>query len=385
MNEAGRQLKSVSNAPARVHLPLLPNGRISIMDRYIFARFWATYLVTLTMFVLIAVVFDVVEKLEDFLSKDIPLSEIVGDYYLNFIPFFAVLFTPLFVFVSVIFFTSRMAFRNELVALLNAGITYRRLLVPYLATAFLITAANIYANHWVLPPANRIRLAFTDAYIGWRQQNPDRHVHMQVAPGQFMYVESFTVSDSTGYRFAYEVFDGYQLTYKLRAERIHWRSDVRKWEIKNFTERHLAPMQETLRFGKDTLIAYVFTPSDLKKDRHAMETLNARELRERIAELRLRGADNVAAYEVEKHRRTSFPFAIPILTLIGVSLSSRKVRGGIGLHVGLGILLAFAYLLFLQFSQTFATSGSLPAVIAVWIPNLLFGLLAVWLLTRSPN
>lgn len=337
------------------------------------------------MFVLIAVVFDVVEKLEDFISKKVTLREIVLDYYLNFIPFFAVLFTPLFVFVSVVFFTSRLAYRNELVALLNAGITFRRLLVPYLLTGLIITLLNILANHWFLPAANRQRLAFTNTYIGWRQHNPDRHVHMQVAPNQFMYMENFTVSDSTGYRFAYEIFDRYQLVYKLRAERIHWNAELKSWELKNYAERRLGPAYEQLRYGKDTVVAYAFTPSDLKKDRHAMETLNARQLNERIAELRMRGAANVAAYEVEKHRRTSFPFAIPILTLLGVSMSARKMRGGIGLQVGLGILLAFAYLLFLQFSQTFATSGALPAWLAVWVPNILFFLLTLMLLLRAPR
>lgn len=365
--------------------PLMPNRRISLMDRYIFRRFLGTYLVTLSMFVLIAVVFDVVEKLEDFLSKKIPLSEILLDYYLNFIPFFAVLFTPLFVFVSVIFFTSRMAFRNELVALLSAGISFRRLLIPYLVTSSLIAAFNIYANHWLLPPANRVRLAFTNTYIGWTQHNPDRHVHMQVAPGHFIYIENFTVSDSTGYRFAYEIFDQHRLVYKLRAERIHWNAAQQQWSVKNYMERILGDSLERLRGGKDSLIAYPFTPGDLKRDRHAMESLNARELNARIAELRMRGATNVSAYEVEKHRRTSFPFAIPVLTLIGVSLSSRKVRGGVGLHVGLGILLAFTYLLFLQFSQTFATSGALPAYVAVWIPNLVFVVLAIWLLYKAPK
>ncbi len=353
------------------------------IDRYIARNFFSTYLVALTMFVLIAVVFDIAEKLEDFISRKVTLREIVFDYYLNFIPYFAALFTPLFVFISVIFFTSRLAFRSEIVSLFNAGITFQRLLVPYVLCSGVVLVANLYANHWLLPVTSRARLAFTNTYIGWRQINPDRHVHMQVAPSEFLYVENFSVPDSTGYQFAYEVFQHDLLVYKLRSERIIWNSTTRQWVLKHFAERRLGPFSETLRFGLDTSIAYPFTPSDLKKDHRLMESLTTPQLKQRIAELKMRGSAQVADYSVERYRRTSFPFAIPILTVIGVAMSSRKVRGGVGIHTGIGIALSFTYLLFLQFSQSFAVGGNLSPLVAVWLPNIVFGVLAILLVYRA--
>jgi lipopolysaccharide export system permease protein len=327
----------------------------------------------------------VVEKLEDFLDDHVPLYSIIIDYYFNFIPYFAVLFTPLFLFIAVIFFTSRLASSSEIVAMLNSGITFNRLLVPYFIAALFITALNIFANHWVIPEANKNRFAFEDAHIGWRQHNPDRNTHMQVARNEFLYLENFTLSDSSGYKFAYEIFDSGKLVYKLRADRVIWEPKKRMWEMKNYAERFNDTLIENLRFGKDTFIKYNFVPNDLKRDDKLMQALNYAELNERIDELIMRGSNNVPFFQVEKYRRTSFPFAIPILTLIGVSLSSRKVRGGIGLHIGLGIALSFTYILFLQFSTTFSTTGNLPAIVGVWIPNLIFTVIAIVLFRLAPK
>jgi len=358
---------------------------LKTLDRYIIKKFLGTFIVVLAMFIVIAIVFDVVEKLEDFLGKDVPLTEIIFDYYLNFIPYFAVLFTPLFLFIAVIFFTSRMAYRSEIVSVLNSGITFNRLLVPYFISAFFITALNIYMNLWVIPDANKTRLAFEDAYIGYTPHNPDNNIHFQIAKNEFMYIENFNVADSSGYKFAYEKFDDGKLLYKLRADRIQWDAKKKVWEVKNYAERTNDSLKETLRFGRDSLIRYNFAPGDLKRDENAMEALNEHELNARIDELKLRGADDVSFYEVEKYQRTAFPFAIPILTLIGVSLSSRKVRGGSGLHIGIGIALSFTYIMFQQVSKTFSTNGNLPAVIGVWIPNVIFGIIAGFLYRLAPK
>jgi len=358
---------------------------LKTLDRYIIKKFLSTFIVALGMFIMIAIVFDVVEKLEDFLSDQIPLSEILFDYYLNFIPYFAVQFTPLFLFIAVIFFTSRMAYRSEIVAVLNSGITFNRFLVPYFISALLVTALNIFANLWLIPDANKTRLAFEDAHIGYTPHNPDNNIHFQIARNEFIYMENFNLADSSGYKFAFEKFDNGKLLYKLRADRIQWEGKKKLWEVKNYAERTNDSLNETLRFGKDSLIKYNFTPSDLKRDVNAMEALNAPELNAKIAELKMRGADNVSFYEVEKYKRTAFPFAIPILTLIGVSLSSRKVRGGSGLHIGIGIALSFTYIMFQQVSKTFSTNGNLPALIGVWIPNIIFGPVAVFLYRLAPK
>ncbi|MBX7141002.1 MAG: LptF/LptG family permease [Chitinophagales bacterium] len=358
---------------------------LKTLDRYIIKKFLSTFIVALAMFILIAIVFDVVEKLEDFLSKQISLKEIIFDYYLNFIPYFAVLYTPLFLFIAVIFFTSRMAYRSEIVSVLNSGITFNRLLVPYFISALAITALNIYANMWIIPDANKTRFAFEDAYIGWKPHNPDNNLHFQIAKNEFMYIENFNLTDSSGYKFAYEKFNNGKLIYKLRADRLQWNAKNKKWLVKNYAERTNDSLKETLRFGKDSLIKYNFTPNDLKRDDNAMEALNATELDEKIAELKMRGADDISFYEIEKYKRTAFPFAIPILTLIGVSLSSRKVRGGSGLHIGIGIALSFSYIMFQQVSKTFSTNGNLPAIIGVWIPNVVYGTIAVFLYRLAPK
>jgi lipopolysaccharide export system permease protein len=355
------------------------------LDLYIIKKFLGTFFLTLVLFIIIAIVFDITEKLEDFIDQKVSLSEIIFDYYLNFIPYFAVLFTPLFLFVAVIFFTSRMAYRSEIIAILNSGITFHRMLVPYFISAGIITGLNIYANHWLIPNANKTRIAFENAYIGYTPHNNGHDIHMQIAPEEFIYVENFNNDDSTGYKFSYEKFSNGTLYYKLRADKIKWDTANNGWSLKNYMVRTNADMIETLHSGKDTLVDYNFRPKDFEDNLNEIKTMNARELNHVIDKLKMRGADNIAYYEVEKYQRTSFPFAIFILTLIGVSLASRKVRGGIGLHIGIGIAISFAYILFLQFSQTFSTNGDLPAIIGVWIPNLIFGLLAVVLYRRAPK
>lgn len=358
---------------------------IKILDRYIIRKFLGTFFLTLALFILIAIVFDVTEKLEDFLDGNVPLSDIIFDYYFNFIPYFAVLFTPLFLFVAVIFFTSRMAYRSEIIAILNSGITFNRLLLPYMVSAGIVAALNIYANHWLIPNANKTRIAFEDEYIGYKPRNTGRDIHMQIAKDQFIYLESFNFDDTTGYKFSYEIFSKGALVYKMRSEKIKWDNRKKQWLLKNYMVRTNNDMNETLKTGRDTLIAYDFQAKDFEKKLNEVFTMNARELDEVINELTLRGADNIAYYEVEKYKRTAFPFAIFILTLIGVSLASRKVRGGIGLHIGIGITISFAYILFQQFSQTFSTNGDLPPIIGVWIPNIIFGVVAVFLYKRAPK
>ncbi|MEP7127496.1 MAG: LptF/LptG family permease, partial [Chitinophagales bacterium] len=248
-----------------------------------------------------------------------------------------------------------------------------------------IAGLNIYANHWLIPNANKVRIAFEDEYIGYRPRNTGRDIHMQIAKDQFIYLESFNFEDSSGYKFSYEKFSDGNLIYKMRSEKIKWDGKKKQWLLKNYMVRTNNNMQETLKTGKDTLITYNFLPKDFEKKLNEVYTMNARELNQVINELTLRGADNIAFYEVEKYKRTAFPFAIFILTLIAVSLASRKVRGGIGLHLGIGITISFTYIMFQQFSQTFSTNGELPPVIGVWIPNLIFGVVAVFLYLKAPK
>ena len=355
------------------------------IDRYIIRRFLTTYLFTLLLCMIIVVVFDTTEKIDDFIDSHIPLSEIIFTYYLNFIPYFAILFTPLFLFVSVIFFTSRMAANSEIVAILNSGMTYRRMLVPFFIAASIVTAFNIYANHWLVPEANKKRVGFETQYINTSWSVNESNLHIQVKKGVYVYLQNYNYADSTGYRFAVEqVVDG-NLIYKLRAERVVWNFAQKKWRVMNYVERRNGRMSESLHEGNDTLVQYNFSPKDFARKVDEASTLNASELNQVIADENLKGSELVPAFEVEKYKRTAFPFAILILTLIAVSLSSRKTRGGTGLYVGLGIALSFSYILFQQFSITFSVNGNLPPIVAVWIPNLLFLVIAILLLQRAPK
>lgn len=361
------------------------NFRLTIIDRYIIRKFLGTYIFTLALFMVIIIVFDVTEKLDDFMDSHLSLYTIIFTYYANFIPYFAVQFTPLFLFISVIFFTSRMAGNSEIVAILNSGVTFRRFLVPYFISALIVTSANIYANHWLIPAANKIRIGFEDTYINSPWYTSGNNIHMQIEKGLFVYMQNYNYSDSSGFRFTAEKFVAGNLVYKLKSDRIEWDYPERKWRIRNFTERRINKMSESLRNGKDTLIAYNFAPRDFGRKIGEVETLNTRELNKLIAEEKLKGSEDTSFYEIEKHKRTAFPFAIFILTLIGVSIASRKVRGGIGLHLGLGIALSFTYILFQQFSVTFSTNGNLPAWLGVWIPNFIFLLITLFLYKKAPK
>lgn len=357
----------------------------TIVDRYIIRKFLTTFFFALILFIVIAIVFDITEKLDDFIDGHVPFTEIVFTYYLSFIPFFAVTFTPLFLFVSVIFFTSRMAANSEIVAILNGGMTFRRFLVPFFIAATIIMLLNIYANHWVVPQANKTRVGFENTYINTSWSVDKSNIHMQVEKGLYMYLQNYNYSDSTGYRFAIEKFTGDNLVYKLKSDRVIWNYPAKKWKIVNYTERRNGRMSESLHNGKDTLVAYNFSPKDFARKVDEATTLDAKELNDVIADERLKGSQNVPSFEVEKYRRTAFPFSILILTLIAVALSSRKTRGGTGMHIGLGIALSFSYILFLQFSSTFSINGNLPAYIAVWIPNILYLCIALVLLRLAPK
>ena len=357
--------------------------KIKILDWYIIRKFLGTFFFALGLIIAIAIVFDISEKIDDFLEKEAPMRAIVFDYYLNFIPFFGNLFSPLFVFISVIYFTSRMASQTEIVAILSSGVSFKRLLVPYMVGAAILASISLYLNNYVIPHSNTTRIAFETKYI----KNPfiykNKHVHRQIAPGEFIYFESFNNIDKIGYQFSFEKFKDGKLTYKLLSDRVIWDSVKTKWTVESYFIRHIDGMNERVESGfqKDTVFA--FTPDEFSRRSNYIETMDTGVLNDFIKQEQSRGSEEVPFYLVEKYRRTSFPFATFILTIIGVSLSSRKVRGGIGVQIGSGILLSFTYIMFMQVSQTFATNGNMPAILAVWIPNIFFSIIAAYLLRSA--
>lgn len=355
------------------------------IDYYIIRKFLGTFFFAIALIILIVIVFDLSEKIDDFIEKEAPLSQILFVYYANFIPFFINLFSPLFTFIAVIFFTSRLALNTEIIAMLSSGISFRRLLVPYLISAGLLSVLSIYLSNFVIPQANEKRIAFEYTYVKSRQDIRDRNIHMQIRPGIFIYMQSFNGRLGSGSKFTLEVMDEERLTYKLMAENILWDSIASSWTIRDYNVRTIEGMKEELKFGARLDTVLPFTPNDFTQDLKEMEMMRFSELRQFIDNERLKGSENVKFYEVEKHRRMAFPFATLVLTLIGVSLSCRKVRGGIGLHLGAGMALSFAYILFMQVSTTFATNGNLHPFLSVWVPNLVFGILGLYLLKTAPK
>jgi len=355
------------------------------IDWYIIRKFLGTFFYAITLIILIVIIFDLSEKIDKLIENKAPFSEVLLVYYLNFIPYFINLFSPLFTFIAVIYFTSRLAFNTEIIAILSAGVSFRRLLLPYLISAVFLTFLSIYLSNFMIPTANQKRIDFENTYIRNQRQFRERNIHLQIRPGEFVFLESYNERINIGYRFALEHIRDGELTYKLLAERAEWIDSIQTWSLRNYYIRNISELDETLVSGTrlDTII--FLRPTDFMHNIQDMETMNFVELQNFINNERIKGSENIRYYLVEKHRRIAFPFATIVLTLIGVSLSSRKVRGGIGLHLGLGLLLSFSFILFMQISTTFATNGNLPAALAVWIPNMVYAALAVYLLKTAPK
>ncbi len=358
--------------------------KIKILDLYIIRKFLGTFFFALGLIITIAIVFDISEKIDDFLERDAPLRAIVFDYYLNFIPYFSNLFSPLFIFIAVIYFTSRMASQTEIVAILASGVSFKRLLLPYMVAAGILTSLSLYLNTSLIPHSNTTRIAFETRYIKNQFVYHNKNVHRQISPGQFIYFESYNNIDQIGYQFSFEKFDKGKLIYKLLSERLLWDSIKNQWSIENYFIRTIDGMHETERSGFKMDTTFSFRPEEFNKKMITyIETMDSRELSRFIDQEKIRGSEEIPFYEVEKYRRTAFPFATFILTIIGVSLSSRKVRGGIGVQIGVGILISFTYIMFMQISTTFATNGNVSPLAAVWIPNVFFAIVALILLRRA--
>ncbi len=334
--------------------------------------------------IVIVVIFDVSEKIDDFLEKEAPIRAIVVDYYMNFVPYFANLFSALFTFISVIFFTSKLAGDSEIIAILSSGISYRRLMLPYFVSAFILTIFSFALINWVIPPANQKRLEFEEKYIKVRYRNDDRNIHRQMLPGVFIYMETYNNTYNIGYKFSMEKFEDGELRSKLLSDYIQWDTTINKWKITNYKIRTLYPDgKETIESGKRIDTTLNISPSDFSRRVNVVEAMNYKELNEFIAQEKRVGSDNVTLWQIEKHKRFAYPFSTMILTLIGVCISSRKTRGGIGLNIGIGIFLAFSYIMFMQVSTVLATNANMHPLVAVWIPNLVYLIIGLYLYRKA--
>jgi lipopolysaccharide export system permease protein len=360
-------------------------NKLKIVDVYIIRKFLGTFFYAISLLAVIIIIFDISEKIDDFLEREAPLRAIIFDYYLNFLPYFINLFSALFTFITVIFFTSRMAANTEIIAILNSGISFWRLLRPYMISALILALLSFYLTNFLIPITNRKMVSFEAKYIKSQMKPSDMNIHMQISPGTFIYVESYNREAHVGYRFSLEKMDEKGLSYKFFADYVTWDSIKKQWKADMWVERTINNMHETLEHGSSRLLKIPLDPKDFTINLEDVKVMNYWELRRFIAREKMRGSSTVAKFEVEKFKRIAWPFATIVLTLIGVALSSRKVRGGIGLNLGLGLSISFAFILFMQFFTVFATFGNLPPSIAVWIPNVLFGLLGLYLLGKAPK
>ena len=358
----------------------------TILDKYIIRKFIGTYLSALLVIIGIVIIFDISEKIDNFVQNQAPLDEIIFMYYANFIPYFINMFSPLFVFITVIFFTSKLAANSEIIAILSGGISFNRLLYPYILSAVFITIFSLLLNLFVIPPANKGRLAFENKYVKKQYVNTDRNIHYQINPGEFLYMESFSNFSKSGTKFTLEKMEGHKMISKLSAENAVWDSTSRSWQLYDFYHRKFDDRDvQTIIQGAQMDTVINLTYEDLSTRTNVVETLSYLNLNEMIAIQRLRGDKMVKYALIEKHTRFALPFAAIILTIMGVSLSSRKRRGGIGMNIGIGIALSFSYILFLRFSQMFVHSGVLPPFVALWVPNILYGAIAYLLYRIAPK
>lgn len=350
------------------------------IDWYIIKKFLGTYVFSILLLLAIVVMFDINEKLDAFLKA--PLKATLFEYFMNFLPYFANQFSPLFTFISVIFFTSKLAGNSEIIAMLSAGISYNRLLRPYMMSAAVIALATFLLDAYVIPPANVKRIEYTNTYVKNKAVDYGSNIMMTVAPGQIAYISNYNSATKTGTRFSLEKFDGdKRLVSRMTAQSIVW-DTMYLWQARNYVIRDFDNEKEEIRKGTriDTMIP--FEPRDFLIASNDHEKMTTPALNEYINRQIKRGVGNIQSFQVEYHRRFAMTAAAFILTIIGMALSSRKVKGGMGLNIGIGLVLSFSYILFMTITQTFAISGLTSPLVAMWIPNIMYTIIAIVLYRR---
>ena len=399
--KTGQALKRVARLLRRV-TPLLawlghklsflgfldPRRYIKRLDRYIIKKFIGTYFYAIALIISVSIVFDVNENLAKFSEYHAPLKAIVFDYYLNFIPYFANLFSPLFVFIAVIFFTSKLAGNSEIIAMLASGVSFKRLMRPYMFSCVLISALSFYLAAFVIPHGTVVKQNFESMYKNKKRTTAADNVMLQVGKGVIAYIQHYDNQMKKGYGFSLDRFENKKLVSHMTATEVQYDtiSDSKyHWTATNWKIRELRGMREHITSGmkKDTLIQ--MEPTDLVYSKGQQETFTSPELNAYISKQVDRGSSNVVQYQVEYHKRIASSFASFILTIIGLSLSSRKRKGGMGMYLGIGLALSFGYILLQTVSATFAIQADTPPILAAWIPNIIFAVVAYFCYRKAPN
>ncbi len=364
---------------------------LTIIDKYILKKFLGTFVFSISLILAIFIVFDVKEKIQTFLTEHIPLKEIIVDYYCMFVPVYANMFSPLFVFISIIFFTSKMAHRSEFVAILSSGAGFNRILRPYMMGAFIIGFTSLMLNHFIIPKAQKVKIGFEDKWINNGYNTSDENIHKIIAPNTILYLKSYDNKINLAYQISIEKYAKNRLVSILKAETMRWDSLNKQWNLNDVFEREIIEQDrlDTLKNQKPVFsekhtfavskdIKIDFTPADMWRYESKKDVMDYFELKKYIAKEKIKGSSRIEYFEVEHYSRTSFPFATFILTIIAVSISSRKVRGGVGLQIAFGMFLSCIYIMLMYVFTTVATTGAASPLLAVWTPNIIFSFVAFY-------
>ncbi len=382
------QSSGMASKAMRMMRTLNPLTHIKKLDGYIIRKFIGTYIYSIVLIISISIVFDVNENLAKFTTYHAPLRAIVFDYYANFVPYFANLFSPLFVFIAVIFFTSKLAGNSEIIAMLACGMSFKRLLRPYMISAAMISILNFYLGAYVIPQGTVVRHNFESQYKNSKKNTTASNVQLQVDKGVIAYISQYDDKHKTGYGFSLDKFENKKLISHMTANVIKYDtiSDSRyHWKAINYKIRTLKGMRENITSGMEIDTMIIMEPMDLVFSKGQQETFTSPELKRYISKQKDRGSSNVVQYEVEYHKRIATSFASFILTVIGLSLSSRKRKGGMGLYLGIGMALSFSYILLQTVCATFAINANTPPMLAAWIPNILYTFIAYYCYKKAPN
>lgn len=352
------------------------------LDWYIIKKFLGTFFFSIVLILSIAIVFDLTEKMDDFFESQVPLHEIIFDYYLPFIPYYMNMFSSLFIFISVIYFTSKLAGNSEIIAMLASGVSYHRLMLPYAFSAALLFVLAIFLGGWIIPRSSERMLKFTDKYVDHFTSVSAQNVQMEVKPGTILYIESFRRYNHIGYRCSIEEFEGKTLMQRITADRIVYDS-LENWHLEDYTQRTFTGLREELEQGSRKDIQLPIIPDELFITAQHAHQMTTPELRHYMDRQRERGSGNVKAFEVEYHKRWASPLGAFIMTLLGVTMSSRKVRGGMGKNLGIGVVLTAAYILFSTVSTTFSVNNVMSPFMAAWLPNFVFLAISIPLYIRA--
>lgn len=384
-----RKKKSITTTDRRKSFEWLSSlNPLNRLDRYLIAKFLGTYFFSIVLIISIAIVFDYNENIDKFTTNNAPLKGIILDYYVNFVPYYSNLFSPLFVFIAVIFFTSKLAENSEIIAMMSTGLSFERLMRPYMISAALIALLTFMLGAYVIPKGSEKRINFENIYKKKQKPNFAQNVQLQVDTGVIAFIEHFDGETKTGYRFSLDKFENKKLVSHLTASTIKYDTladEQYHWKIGNYTIREMKGMREHITSGSSLDSLIMMEPEDFLEIRDQQEILTTPELKKYIEKQKQRGLGNVKPFEVEYYKRFATPFASFILTTIGLSLSARKRKGGMGLYLGIGLGLSASYILFQTISSTLAINADWPPALAMWLPNIIFAIIAFFLYKKAPR